>query len=69
MRVEDVMAKVKKQRLFVSNLYEGADGIWRCFLRHKRNALPSIHRGQGKSMIEALTDALPIQKDFEDLLG
>lgn len=79
MTVDELLDKVRRDKLFVSNLFEGTDGIWRAFLRHKVNELPSVYRGQGSSAADALSAALrlptaskpapqPVSTDFEDLL-
>ncbi len=74
MSIESLLAEVKQRKLFVSNLYEGADRQWRCFLRAKRNDLNYINRGQGVSMEGALSSALADAAaaeatTIEDLLG
>lgn len=68
--IEDLLREIRSRKLFVSNCYEGRDGLWRCFLRDRKNALPSIHQGTGKTMETAMRAALPAPADeFEDLLG
>lgn len=68
MSVDAVLDQIRQRKLFVSNVYEGADRLWHCFLREKRNVMPSVHRGSGKTMAEALLAALP-ETEFSDLLG
>ncbi len=53
---------------YVTNCYEGTDGVWRAFLRDGKNNSPHSHSGTGKSMALALRDALP-RDPFGDLLG
>lgn len=64
--VEDLLLEATARKLWVSNLYQGTDSIWRCFLRDKRNGLPHTNRGAGKTMAAALRAALT--PTFEDLL-
>lgn len=69
MSIDELLREVRRRKLFVSNLYEGADRIWRCFIRDRRNVMPSIHHGQGASAAEAIRDALPLPpNDLSDLL-
>lgn len=58
MTIEEVLADLKRQKLFVSNLYEGVDGIWRCFLRARANDLHFYAAGTGQTMTGAIQNAL-----------
>lgn len=58
MPVEDQLADLKRQKLFVSNLYEGVDGIWRCFIRARANDLHFYAAGTGKTVGDAIASAL-----------
>jgi hypothetical protein len=68
MSVDALLNEVRSAKLIVSNLYEGTDKVWRCFLRSTRNG-KSIERGTGKTAAEAIRSALPAKGEFEDLLG
>ncbi|TIW89319.1 MAG: hypothetical protein E5V59_24680 [Mesorhizobium sp.] len=59
MSVDAVLAEIRQRKLFISNAYEGVDRLWHCFLREKRNVMPSVHRGSGNTMEAALRAALP----------
>lgn len=69
MTIENLLETIRRDRLFVSNCYEGTDGKWRAFLRDKKNGL-AIHRGVGDSLLSALEDAYPKKsRDYSGLLG
>lgn len=63
--VDDLLAEVKRRKIWVSNLYQGTDDLWRCLLREKRNGLHVKH-GRGNTAADALRAAL--KPDYEDLL-
>lgn len=68
--MDELLLEVSRRKLFVSNLYEGVDRTWRCFIRDRRNTMPSIHQGHGKTAAEAVRNALPRTKyDLSDLLA
>ncbi|TPI86388.1 hypothetical protein [Mesorhizobium sp. B2-8-9] len=75
MSTGSLLAEIKRRKLLVSNLYEGVDGLWRCFLRDKRNEMPSPYRGEGPTAEAALRAAMPVahaqipKTEFADLLG
>lgn len=58
MTIEDLLADLKRQNLFVSNLYEGVDGTWRCFIRARANDLHFYAAGTGRTVNEAIVAAL-----------
>lgn len=67
--IETLLAELRRRKLWVSNLYEGHDATWRCFLREKRNGR-FVSQGTGKTMADAISAALPKKNDdFKDLLG
>ncbi len=69
MSVDALLVEIKARRLFVSNLYEGTDRLWRCFIRDHRNVMPSVHQGQGANAAEAIRNAIPaLPSDLSDLL-
>ncbi|RWE37460.1 hypothetical protein [Mesorhizobium sp.] len=75
MSTGSLLAEIKRRKLYVSNLFEGTDGLWRCFLRDKRNEMPSPYRGEGATAEAALRSAMPLAQlpqpktEFSDLLG
>lgn len=78
MSLDTVFDRVRYEKLFVSNLYEGTDGLWRCWLRKRRNDIGKMS-GIGATAESAILAALtppPIEQpiksvsnQFEDLLG
>ncbi len=69
MSIDELLREIRRRKLFVSNLYEGTDRLWRCFLRERRNVMPSVHQGQGATAAEAIRNALPLPpNDLSELL-
>jgi hypothetical protein len=74
---EQLIQQAKSRKLFVSNLYEGTDGSWRCFLRDKRNGR-FTSQAVGATASDALSRALETELanapkpftafDFSDLI-
>jgi len=65
---DEALAEVARRRFFVTNLYEGRDGIWRAFLRSKRADAACVARGEGQTAAAAIISALRA-KDLDDLIG
>lgn len=63
--IEDLLAEIKRRKMFVTNLYEGTDKIWRVFLR-KRQSEVYVDQAQGATAAEALRRVLG-KTEYEDL--
>lgn len=55
--LDQMVEAVRKEGLFITNLYEGHDGTWRCHLRYYRNKLLAGPCAHGQTMAEALWQA------------
>lgn len=57
--VEELITDARKKKLRVAQLYEGTDGVWRCFLYRRANEpANSWASGHGKDAADALAAAL-----------
>ncbi len=55
--LDQMVETVRKEGLYITNLYEGHDGTWRCHLRYYKNKLLAGPPAHGQTMAEALWQA------------
>ena len=80
MTLDEAFTRIRREKMFVSNLYQGTDGQWRCWLRKTTNGNPKAS-GIGPTALDAIMTALTppivetpsspasIADQFADLLG
>lgn len=66
MSVDSLLAKIKRDGFYVSNFYEGTDGLWRVFLRDRRNG-SYVKQATGQTALDALRQVMGTVEN--DLFG